>query len=96
MGFHKHGPYSFTVTVARMRVVGGHNFVADLSALRRHEASGTAVPMEVPAISEHYGETAVAAEGRAIAAICRWLDDQSGTERVVVPHAGPDADASAL
>jgi len=35
MGFHKHGIYSFRVNVQRMMVIGGHNFVADITALRR-------------------------------------------------------------
>jgi hypothetical protein len=74
MGFHKHGTYSLHVSVQRMAVIGGHNFVADITALRRHGHSGAAEPLEVPEISEQYGETAQDAEGDAVKAMCEWLD----------------------
>jgi len=74
MAFHKHGIYSFHVSVQRMVVIGGHNFVADVVALRRHGSSGAAEPIEVPDIDEHYGETAPEAEGRAARAMAEWLD----------------------
>ncbi len=74
MGFHKHGIYSFRVNVQRMMVIGGHNFVADITALRRHGSSGAAeAELEVPMIAEQYGETAQEAEGRAITAMREWL-----------------------
>jgi len=73
MGFHKHGIYSFRVSVQRMKVVGGNNFVADITALRRHGMSGAAQELEVPVIDEQYGETAQEAEGRAIKAMRDWL-----------------------
>jgi hypothetical protein len=73
MGFHKHGEFSFSVTVQRMRIVGGDNFVADVTALRRHRPSGTAEELEVPAIPEQYGDTAQQAEGRAIRAMIEWF-----------------------
>lgn len=74
MGFHKHGSFSFTIAVQKMRAVGGDNFVADLTALRHHEPNGAARPLFVPVIAEQYGETAQDAEGKVIDAICSWLD----------------------
>jgi hypothetical protein len=73
MGFHKLGIYSFRVDVQRMMVIGGHNFVADVTALRRHGPTGAAQDLDVPAIAEQYGETAQEAEGHAIAAMRAWL-----------------------
>jgi hypothetical protein len=77
MAFHKHGIYSFQVTIQRMMVIGGHNFVADVTALRRHGLTGAAQPLQVPAIDEQYGETAQEAEGHAVKAMATWLDDHS-------------------
>jgi hypothetical protein len=77
MAFHKHGIYSFQVTIQRMMVIGGHNFVADVTALRRHGLSGAAQPLQVPAIDEQYGETAQEAEGDAVKAMAEWLDHHS-------------------
>ncbi|MGZ8255815.1 MAG: hypothetical protein ACXWVT_13260 [Burkholderiaceae bacterium] len=74
MAFHKHGIYSFQVDVQRMVVIGGHNFVADVIALRRHAHNGAAESLEVPLIDEQYGETAQDAEGLAAKAMCGWLD----------------------
>ena len=74
MAFHKHGFYSFSVAVQRMRVIGGHNFVADVTALRFHGPSGAARVLEVPLVPEQYGETAREAEGRAVDAMGTWLD----------------------
>jgi hypothetical protein len=74
MAFHKYGIYSFRVSVQRMKVVGGNNFVADITALRRHGMSGAAQELEVPVINEQYGETAQEAEGRAIRAMNDWLN----------------------
>jgi hypothetical protein len=74
MSFHKHGIYSFSVKVQRMSVVGGNNFVADITALRRHGLTGAARPIEVPPIPEQYGETVQEAEARAIKALGQWLD----------------------
>lgn len=73
MGFHKFGMFSFRVSVQRMVVIGGDNFVADIIALRRHGPSGAAQDLEVPVIAEQYGETAQEAEGRAIQAMRDWL-----------------------
>ena len=74
MGFHKHGIYSFSVKVQRMTIVGGNNFVADITAIRRHGLTGAARPIDLPPIAEQYGETVQEAEARAIAAVGRWLD----------------------
>jgi hypothetical protein len=73
MAFHKHGVFSFKVDVQRIRLVGGDNFVADITALRRHDATGAAETLEVPAITEQYGDTAWQAEGRAIQAMRAWF-----------------------
>ena len=85
MAFHKHGFFSFQVMVQRMVVVGGDGFVADITALRLHGPSGAAQPLEVPVIEEQYGETAHAAEGRAIKAMGEWLDLHEAP-----PAMGPD------
>ena len=77
MGFHKHGIYSFSVKVQRMTLVGGHNFVADVTALRLHGLSGAARPIDVPQIAEQYGETVQEAESRAIIAVGNWLDQHA-------------------
>lgn len=74
MSFHKHGIYSFSVKVQRMSGIGGHNFVADVTALRRHGLTGAAKPMDVPPIAEQYGETVQEAERRAIEAVGDWLN----------------------
>lgn len=74
MGFHKHGIYSFSVRVERMSLIGGHHFVAEVTALRRHGLTGVALPLEVPALPEQYGETASEAEGRAIRTFGDWID----------------------
>lgn len=72
--FHKHGIYSFQVGVQRMVVVGGNNFVADITALRRHGLSGAAEILDLPIIEEQYGETAREAEGYAVRAMGEWID----------------------
>ena len=74
MGFHKHGVFSFHVKIERMVVIGGDNFVAEVTALRRHGPSGAAQPLEVPAVLEQYGATASQAEGRVITVMRQWLD----------------------
>jgi hypothetical protein len=75
MGFHKHGVYSFTVAIQRMRLIAGDNFVADVTALRRHGPSGAvAEQLDVPAIPEQYGDTAQQAESRAITVMSEWLE----------------------
>jgi hypothetical protein len=77
MGFHKHGVFSFTVNVQRMRLIAGDSYVADVIALRRHGPTGAALRLDVPKIPEQYGETAQEAEGRAIEAIREWLNGVS-------------------
>lgn len=73
MGAHKHGIYSFTVRIERMRAVAGHEFVAEVTALRKHDFTGTAKPLEVPNLPEQYGETASDAEGQAVQQMRAWL-----------------------
>lgn len=82
MGFHKHGVFSFTINVQRMRMIAGDSYVADLIALRRHGPTGSAVRLDVPKIAEQYGETAQQAEGRAIAATREWLNGVAPEARV--------------
>lgn len=79
MGFHKHGPYSFSIAVQKMSLIGGDSFVADVTALRHHQHTGRATILELPILVEEYGDTAQAAEGRAALSLRRWLDTQ--TER---------------
>lgn len=73
MGFHKHGVFSFHVSVQRMVIIEGDNFVAEVTALRRHGPSGAAQKLDVPPIREQYGETAPQAEARAIQVMRDWL-----------------------
>lgn len=73
MAFHKHGIFSFHVNVERMVVIGGDNFVAEVTALRQHDPSGAARRLEVPAIREQYGATAPQAESRVIQVMRDWL-----------------------
>ncbi len=77
--FHKHGIYSFQVGVQRMVVVGGNDFVADITALRRHGSSGAAEILDLPIIEEQYGETAREAEGHAVRAMGEWIDRNLST-----------------
>lgn len=79
VGFHKYGKFSFSIAVQKMSLIGGDSFVADLTGLRRHEANGAATSLEVPPIAEHYGESAQAAQAKAIAATCNWLDRHADT-----------------
>ena len=73
MGAHKHGIYSFTVSIERMRAVGGYEFVAEVTGLRRHDYTGAAKAVEVPNLPEQYGETASEAEGHAVEQMKAWL-----------------------
>ena len=77
MGFHKHGVFSFSVNVQRMRIIGGDNFCADVTALRRHGPTGAAEAIEVPPIPEQYAESAREAEAAAIRVMRAWLDGES-------------------
>lgn len=74
MGFHKHGVFSFTIDVRRMRLIEGDSFVADVVALRRHSSTGAAERLAVPGIAEQYAETAREAEARAVRTVRDWLD----------------------
>jgi len=86
MGFHKHGVFSFHVKVERMVIIGGDNFVAQVTALRRHGPSGAAERLEVPAIREEYGATAPQAEARVIQVVRDWLN--AATETTNPPRDG--------
>ena len=90
MAFHKHGFFSFSIAVQRMCVVGGKNFVADITALRFHGPSGAALVLEVPAIREQYGETAQEAEGRAAKSMANWLNKHP----YAVVQAGPSPNSA--
>lgn len=86
MGFHKHGVYSFTVAIQRMRLIAGDNFVADVTALRRHGPSGAvAEQLDVSAIPEQYGDTVQQAEGRAITVMSEWLEQRRAAQPTPVP-----------
>lgn len=73
MGAHKHGIYSFTVRVERMRAVAGEAFVAEVTSLRKHDFTGAARTLAVPHLPEQYGQTASEAEGYAIQQMRSWL-----------------------
>ena len=100
MSFHKHGVYSFTIAIQRMRPIAGDNFVADVTALRRHGPSGAAVPLEVPDIPEQYGDTAQQAQGRAITVMSEWLESRREAPPTAeslsrtVPAATPQSDTA--
>ena len=77
MGFHKHGVYSFTIAIQRMRLIAADNFVADVTGLRRHGPTGAVVEqLDVSAIPEQYGDTAQQAQGRAITVVSEWLEQR--------------------
>ena len=46
MASHKHGVYSFTVQIARMKAIGGDEYVAEITQLRRHDGTGAAVDLD--------------------------------------------------
>ena len=79
MSAHKHGIFSFTVRIERMCAVGGHEFVAEVTSLRRHDWTGAAKTMTVPALPEQCGETASEAEGHAVMQMKAWLS-------MAIPH----------
>ena len=79
MGAHKHGIFSFTVRIERMRAVGGQGYVAEVTSLRRHNWTGAAKLMDVPNLPEQYGETASEAEGYAVSEMRAWL-------ALAIPH----------
>lgn len=73
MGMHKHGIFSFTVRIERMRAVGGCEYVAEVTGLRKHDFTGAGRPVAVPNLPEQYGETASEAEGHAVQQMRAWL-----------------------
>lgn len=73
MGAHKHGDYSFTVRIDRMRSVEGDEFVAEVTGLRKHGPTGAATALEIPNLPEQYGATASMAEGHAVNQMRNWL-----------------------
>ncbi len=81
MSFHKHGRYSFTIVVSKMIIIGGDDFVADITGLRVHDATGKAQPLELPNVPEQYGSTAPEAEARAADVMSRWLDQHAPDAR---------------
>lgn len=86
MSFHKHGVYSYTVALQRMRLIAGDNFVADVTALRRHGPSGAVVEhLDVTAIPEQYGDTAQQAQARAISVMNEWLEQRRAAQPTPVP-----------
>ena len=86
MSFHKHGVYSFSVAIQRMRLIAGDNFVAEVTALRRHGPSGGVVEqLDVTAIPEQYGDTAQQAQGRAITVMNEWLEQRHRAQPTSLP-----------
>ena len=77
MGFHKHGVFSFHVSVQRMVVIEGDNFIAEVTALRRHDPTGAAQKLALPPIREQYGETARQAEARVVQVMRDWLSSST-------------------
>jgi hypothetical protein len=73
VGAHKHGVFSFTVRIERMRSIGGDEFVAEVTSLRRHDATGIGRPLDVPNLPEQYGATASEAESHAVSQMRVWL-----------------------
>lgn len=73
MAAHKHGIFSFSVRIERMRSVGGDQFVAEVTSLRKHDYTGAAKSIEVPNLPEQYGKTASEAEGHAVEQMKGWL-----------------------
>jgi hypothetical protein len=73
MAAHKHGTFSFSVRIERMRSFGKGEFVAEVTSLRKHDYTGAAKPINVPNLPEQYGETASEAEGYAVEQMKAWL-----------------------
>ena len=73
MGAHKHGIYSFTVRIERLRAAGCCEFIAEVTSLRKHDFTGAAHSLEVPNLPEQYGQTASEAEGSAVQEMKAWL-----------------------
>ena len=73
MGAHKHGVFSFNVKIARIKMIAGDEYVAEVITLREHDHTGAARDLEVPTLPEEYGATASEAECHAADAMRRWL-----------------------
>lgn len=73
MGVHKHGTFSFSVKIERIKMIAGDEYVAEVVTLREHDHTGAARDLEVPHLPEKYGPTAWDAEGHAADAMRRWL-----------------------
>jgi hypothetical protein len=73
MGAHKHGVYSFSITIDRIKLIGGDEYVAEVTTLRHHDFTGAGHEIEVPNLPEQYGSTASQAEGHAATQMRRWL-----------------------
>lgn len=73
MGAHKHGVFSFSVKIARIKMISGDEYVAEVTALREHDYKGAARELEVPNLPEQYGSTASQAECHAADEMRRWL-----------------------
>ena len=73
MGAHKHGVFSFNVQIARIKLISGDEYVAEVTTLREHDHTGAARCLEVPNLPERYGPTASSAECRAADAMRSWL-----------------------
>ena len=73
MGAHKHGSYSFNVKIERIKMIGGDEYVAEVTTLREHDYTGAARELEVPNLPEQYGSTASQAEVNAASEMRRWL-----------------------
>lgn len=73
MGSHKHGVYSFSVRIERIKMISGDEFVAEVTKLRRHGPTGAATDLDTPELGERYGQTASEAEGFAVSAMRAWL-----------------------
>lgn len=83
MASHKHGVYSFTVQIGRMKAIGGDEYVAEITQFRRHDRTGAAIDLEPPNLPEQYGETASEAEGNCVAVMHDWLAVNGRADRAV-------------
>ena len=73
MAAHKHGGFSFNVRIERIKLIGGDEYVAEVTTLREHDHTGAARDLEVPNLPEEDGATASQAELNAANALRRWL-----------------------
>ncbi len=73
MGAHKHGVFSFIVKIERIKLIGGDEYLAEVTTLREHDHTGAARDLDVPNLPEQYGRTAAQAEMNAADGMRRWL-----------------------